>query len=90
MFGLLDLPKMAVAAAMGFLVCYLLASLWWIPAARQEERTVAKLAAAHAALERIETMEKNNADFLALPDHERCLVFMRDSGLPASECGDER
>lgn len=49
---------------------------------RQESR----VEAVNEALERIETMEKNNEDFLALPDRERCLVFMRDSGLPVEEC----
>lgn len=37
MFGLLDLPKMAAAAALGFIACYVLASVSWIPAAREGE-----------------------------------------------------
>ncbi|MFN7091524.1 MAG: hypothetical protein ACK4P4_13295 [Allorhizobium sp.] len=88
MFGLLDVPKMTAAAALGFLACYVLASFWWIPAAKQEERQAVQLAAAEAALNRIEDMEKNNADFLALPDRERCVLFMLDSGLPVDNCPD--
>lgn len=42
--------------------------------------------AALEALDRIAEMEKNNAKFKSLDAHERCLVFMRDSGLPDSEC----
>lgn len=49
-------------------------------------RQGAAVEAANNALDRIEEMEKNNADFLALPDRERCLVFMRDSGLPEDYC----
>lgn len=50
------------------------------------ERQQARLEAHEEALERIQSMEKNNADFLALPARERCLQFMRDSGLPESSC----
>jgi hypothetical protein len=50
------------------------------------ERADARLEAHEEALQRIQNMEKNNADFLGLPDRERCLVFMRDSGLPDSAC----
>jgi hypothetical protein len=50
------------------------------------ERDQARLAAHEEALKRITDMEKTNADFLALPDRERCLVFMRHSGLPDSAC----
>lgn len=49
-------------------------------------RQGAAVEAAQNALNRIEDVEKNNADFLALPDRERCLVFMRDSGLPKEHC----
>lgn len=56
---------------------------------KREERTEAKATAAKEALDRIQTLEKNNASFRNLSDHHRCLVFMRDSGLPDSAC-DER
>lgn len=42
--------------------------------------------AAKEAIERIQTMEKNNAAFKNLPARDRCIAFMRDSGLPESEC----
>jgi len=38
------------------------------------------------AAERITNLEKNNADFRNLPAHDRCVVFMRDSGLPIDNC----
>lgn len=53
---------------------------------RVREKIVAEQA--KLALERIEKLEKNNAEFLALPDRDRCLVFMRDSGLPESHCSE--
>ncbi len=56
----------------------------WIGAA--DERKDAQIQAASEALERIQNLEKNNANFRNLPARERCLVFMRDSGLPESEC----
>lgn len=57
----------------------------WIGA--REERQVQQIKAAKEALDRITTLEKNNANFRNLPAFERCRVFMRDSGLPADECG---
>lgn len=47
----------------------------------EAEATAAKL-----ALERVQELEKNNANFKNLPSRERCLVFMRDSGLPENNC----
>lgn len=49
-------------------------------------RDAERLEAAKNAIERIDQMGKNNANFLKLPSHERCVVFMRDSGLPVNEC----
>lgn len=46
--------------------------------------------AAKEAIERIQTMEKNNAAFKNLPARDRCIAFMRDSGLPVEECDAER
>ena len=56
---------------------------------KREGRSQAQADAARAALDRINTLEKNNATFRNLDDHHRCIVFMRDSGLPESNC-DER
>lgn len=38
------------------------------------------------ALQRVKTLEKNNADFNRLSDRDRCLVYMRDSSLPEQAC----
>ncbi|NTD84304.1 hypothetical protein [Agrobacterium tumefaciens] len=53
---------------------------------KREGKSVAQIEAAKAAIERINTLEKNNASFRSLPDRHRCLLFMRDSGLPDSAC----
>lgn len=53
---------------------------------RHEQREAIELEAARAALDRIRNLEKNNADFKKLPSRDRCLFFMRDSGLPVSAC----
>lgn len=42
--------------------------------------------ASKLALERVQELEKNNANFKNLSDRDRCLVFMRDSGLPEDNC----
>lgn len=49
-------------------------------------RAEAAADAAREAVDRINNLEKNNANFRNLPARERCLVFMRDSGLPESGC----
>ena len=49
-------------------------------------RETGKIAAAKSALERVQKLENNNADFKRLSDRDRCRVFMRDSGLPDSAC----
>ncbi|WP_064712096.1 hypothetical protein [Rhizobium bangladeshense] len=51
-----------------------------------EERQVQQVKAAKEALDRINSLEKNNANFRKLPARDRCLVFMRDSGLPEDSC----
>jgi len=53
---------------------------------KREGKSVAQIEAAKAALNRINTLEKNNASFRGLSDRHRCLLFMRDSGLPDSAC----
>jgi hypothetical protein len=49
-------------------------------------RAEAAAEAAKLALERVQELEKNNANFKNLSDRDRCLVFMRDSGLPENNC----
>lgn len=53
---------------------------------KREGKSVAQIEAAKVALDRINTLEKNNASFRNMSDRHRCLVFMRDSGLPDSAC----
>lgn len=57
-----------------------------ISAAYDRGAAAERQAAAVAAGKRIVEMEKNNADFRALPARDRCRAFMRDSGLPESAC----
>lgn len=56
----------------------------WIGASN--ERQAQQVKAAKEALDRITSLEKNNANFRNLPARDRCLVFMRDSGLPEDSC----
>ncbi|UXT89765.1 hypothetical protein [Agrobacterium pusense] len=53
---------------------------------KREGKSVAQIEAAKEAVSRINNLEKNNASFRDMPDRHRCLVFMRDSGLPDSAC----
>ncbi len=53
---------------------------------KREGKSVAQIEAAKEAVKRITTLEKNNASFRNMSDRHRCLVFMRDSGLPDSAC----
>lgn len=75
--------------AAGSLVALVLVSGGSYAIGKREGRSQAQADAASAALDRINTLEKNNASFRNLDDRHRCLVFMRDSGLPESSC-DER
>lgn len=50
------------------------------------ERQAAAVKAGKEALERITKLEMNNARFKSLSPGDRCLEFMRDSGLPEREC----
>ena len=85
MFSTIELLKIAGGALIGALLAagpiYL--------AGRSDGKAAAQIEAARAAIHRIELLEKNNAAFNRLSDRDRCLVFMRDSGLPDSAC-DER
>ncbi|AHJ10724.1 hypothetical protein P106B_41 [Rhizobium phage vB_RglS_P106B] len=49
-------------------------------------KTEAAAQAAKAALNRIQEMERHDAKFRTLPARDRCIIFMRDSGLPVSNC----
>lgn len=82
------IPNWAKFAAGGLVALVLVAGSSYTLGMR-EGRSQAQSDAARAALERIKQLEKNNASFRNLDDRHRCLVFMRDSGLPESSC-DER
>lgn len=65
------------------------AALTAVPACMYGQRVERQALATEAsknALERIQHLEKSNANFKKLSDRDRCLVFMRDSGLPDSAC----
>jgi hypothetical protein len=53
---------------------------------RSDGMAESEISAAREALSRINRLETNNENFKALDDRGRCLVFMRDSGLPAETC----
>lgn len=55
-------------------------------AAYERGKNDEKQTAIVAAGKRIIEMEKTNEGFRALPARDRCLAFMRDSGLPAEHC----
>ena len=56
--------------------------------ARNEGREQERAAARIEAGKRIVEMEKRDESFRNLPARERCLAFMRDSGLPERHCAD--
>lgn len=79
---MLDWLKIGAGAAVG-------AALMVVPACiygQRIERQAAAVKAGKEALERIEKLETNNARFKSLSPRDRCLEFMRDSGLPEREC----
>jgi len=79
------IPNWLKIAAAGLLCTVLLASgSYWL--GKREGRSQTQIEAAKEAVNRINQLEKNNASFRSLTDRGRCLVFMRDSGLPDSAC----
>ncbi|MBX4884094.1 hypothetical protein HJA87_12100 [Rhizobium bangladeshense] len=82
-----DSLKLPVVAAIGVILGAAVAYYPSKSVGAREERQAQQVKAAKEALDRINTLEKNNANFRNLPAFERCRVFMRDSGLPADECG---
>lgn len=55
-------------------------------AGKREGKSAAQIEAAKEAVKRVNNLEKNNASFRNMSDRHRCLVLMRDSGLPDSAC----
>jgi hypothetical protein len=52
----------------------------------KDTRIAAQVQAIKEASSRISNMENNNADFRSKSARDRCLVLMRDGGLPDSGC----
>lgn len=86
MIGVLNAAKLAAGALLGALAVYAYTQAVSLPAARSEGRELERAAAAAEAINRIQDLEKNNATFRSLPSRDRCLVLMRDSGLPDAGC----
>jgi hypothetical protein len=81
-FRALDYIKIGAGIALG-------AALSAVPVyfyGKSIQRSETRAEAALDALDRIQTMEENNASFSKLSDRGRCIVFMRDSGLPTDLC----
>lgn len=74
--------KLGAAAVLGAA----LLSISSFQAGKREGKYAAQIEAAKEAVNRINNLEKNNASFRNMSDRHRCLVFMRDSGLPDSAC----
>lgn len=74
--------KLGAAAVLGAA----LLSIASFQVGKREGKSAAKIEAAREAAKRINTLERNNASFRNMSDRHRCLVFMRDSGLPDSAC----
>ncbi|UXS49267.1 hypothetical protein [Agrobacterium tumefaciens] len=74
--------KLGVAAVLGAT----LLSIASFHVGKREGKSAAQIEAAKEAANRINNLEKNNASFRNMSDRHRCLVFMRDSGLPDSAC----
>lgn len=92
MIGLLALKRLAglvprQAWALAGVLAALAIGAWRIDSAAYERgRGFERQAAIVAAGKRIVEMEKSNEAFRALPARDRCLAFMRDSGLPDTAC----
>lgn len=80
--------KLIAAAIAGGLVIAAPSYLYGHHKGAVAERAAIEAQAAKDAFERIQNLEKNNEEFRNLPDRERCAAFMRDSGLPVSNCDD--
>jgi len=74
--------QIAIGVAIGACVSYAPAYIHGKSVAKSQIQAEA----AKEALDRITELEENNATFKALPDRDRCIVFMRDSQLPISAC----
>ena len=74
--------KIGGAIILAFLAAYQLGR--WMGA--KDARVASQMQAIKEASSRISNIENNNADFRSKSARDRCLVLMRDSGLPDSGC----
>lgn len=81
-------PWLAAGAVLGVFLSAGPVYLYGVHKGAVAERAAIEAQAAKDAFDRIQKMEKTNEEFRSLPAHERCLAFMRDSGLPDSACSD--
>lgn len=79
MIGLFDVPKLAIAAAIGFLVCYLVSSLFWLPNARQEAVADERTAVMARAIDVLKERGKNDAQLSRMDNAGLCLEL---GGMP--------
>ncbi len=79
MFGLLDIPKLATAAALGFLACYLVATIFWLPNARQEAIAGERAAVMARAIDVLKERGKNDAQISRMGNSDLCREL---GGLP--------
>lgn len=82
MIGLLDAIKIGAGAVLG--AALITGPVYFYGKSEGKDAAAAKAAA--EAIIRVQQLEKSNAKFRTLSAHDRCLVLMRDSGLPDSEC----
>lgn len=82
----MDNLSLGAGALAGIFLAFVLNAVWFLPRAVEQGRVLERAAAAAEAIHRIQELEQSNAKFRSLPSRDRCLVLMRDSGLPDSEC----
>lgn len=86
--GLVEfLTKNKKLVVYGAIIVGLLGWHWWAKrAAYNEGRAYEKQLARIEAGKRIKEMEQSNEKFRSLSARDRCIAFMRDSGLPERHC----
>jgi len=82
MIGLLDAIKIGAGAVLS--AALIAGPVYLYGKAAGKDAAAAEAAA--AAIHRVQELEKSNAKFRSLSSRDRCLLLMRDSGLPDAEC----
>lgn len=78
----IDKVSLLAGVLAGALLCYLPANML----GEIRGRAAAEREAMRTAIDRVEKLEKSNAKFNSGTAHDRCVIFMRDSGLSVKEC----